>query len=147
MQNTLVRDIMSAPPIVIDPEASLTQAQSLMEEAHVRRLPVVDEQGRLVGIISRGDVREGLSATATKSPYDPDAQEQWLTVAEVMTANVITVSPDTPLWQVAELMLQHKIGGLPVVEGERVVGVITESDIFKLVAQRWRSESKTPPPP
>ena len=141
MRNTLVRDLMSSPPVIIDPDATLAEAEARMEEARVRRLPVVDREGRLVGIISRGDVREGLSATAASNPYAPEAQEQWLTVADVMSSPVITVTPDTPIWRVADLMLQHKIGGLPVVEGGRVVGVITESDIFKLVVRQWRSES------
>jgi CBS domain-containing protein len=140
MQNALVRDLMSYPPVTIDPDATLAEAEALMEESRVRRLPVVNAEGRLVGIISRGDIREGMSASSTSHPYAPEAQEQWLTVADVMTVEVVTVTPDTPLWQVADLMLKHKIGGLPVVEGTKVVGMITESDIFKLVAQRWRTE-------
>ncbi len=140
MRKTLVGDIMSHPPIVIDPEATLREAEALMEEERVRRLPVVNVEGRLVGIISRGDVREGLSVSSTGSPYAPDAEEHWLTVADVMTSEVVTVTPATPLWQAAELMLKHKIGGLPVVEGDEVVGMITESDIFKLLVQQWRSE-------
>jgi len=142
MQNTLVRDLMSCPPIVIDPDSSLAEAEALMAQKGIRRLPVVDAEGRLVGIVSHGDVREGLSATATQNPYAPDVQEQWLTVADVMTPDVVTVTPDTPLWKVANLMLEHKIGGLPVVEGGKVVGMITESDIFKLIVQQWRAESK-----
>jgi len=142
MRYALVRDLMSCPPVVIDPDATLAEAEALMEEAHVRRLPVVNAEGRLVGIISRGDIREGMSVSSTSHPYAPEAQEQWLTVADVMTVNVVTVTPDTPLWRVADLMLEHKIGGLPVVEGAEVVGMITESDIFKLVAQRWRTESE-----
>lgn len=139
--NTLVRDLMSSPVVVIDPDATLAEAEALMEERQVRRLPVVDAEGRLVGIVSRGDVREGLSALATTNPYAPETREQWLTVADVMTTNVITVTPDTPLWRVADLMLEHKIGGLPVVEGGDVVGMITESDIFKLLVKQWRTGS------
>lgn len=142
MWKTLVGDIMSHPPVVIDPEATLEEAEALMEEERIRRLPVVDAEGRLVGIISRSDVREGLSVSLARNPYAPDAEEHWLTVADVMTAKVVTVTPETPLWQAAELMLKHKIGGLPVVEGGEVVGMITESDIFKLLVQQWQSEMK-----
>ncbi|MCD6289120.1 MAG: CBS domain-containing protein [Anaerolineae bacterium] len=131
---------MSCPVVTTSPDATLAEAEALMERAQVRRLPVIDANGRLVGIVSRGDLREGLSASAVRNPYAPDAQEEWLTVADVMTPNVVTVTPDTPLWQVANLMLEHKIGGLPVMEGSEVVGIITESDIFKLVAQQWRAE-------
>ncbi len=143
MWKTLVGDLMSHPPIVIDPEATLKEAEALMEEKQVRRLPVVNAEGKLVGIISRGDVREGLSVSAAGNPYAPDAEEHWLTVADVMTAEVVTVTPETPLWQAAELMLKHKIGGLPVLEGGEVVGMITESDIFKLLVRQWRSEMET----
>ncbi|MCS7221935.1 MAG: CBS domain-containing protein [Anaerolineae bacterium] len=143
MWKTVVRDVMSHPPIVIDPEATLKEAEVLMEEERIRRLPVVNAEGRLVGIVSRSDVREGLSISSAGNPYAPDAQEHWLTVADVMTTEVVTVTPETPLWQAAELMLKHKIGGLPVVEGGEVVGMITESDIFKLVVQQWQSEMKT----
>ncbi len=145
MQNTLVRDLMSCPPIVIDPDASLAEAEALMEAKGVRRLPVIDATGRLVGIVSYGDIREGMSASATQNPYAPEAQEQWLTVSDVMSANVVTVTPDTPLWKVANLMLEHKIGGLPVVDGGQVIGMITESDIFKLVVQQWRTRSDLSP--
>jgi len=140
MWKTLVGDIMSHPPIVIEPEATLKEAEALMEEERIRRLPVVDAEGRLIGIVSRSDVREGLSVSLAGNPYAPDAEEHWLTVADVMTAEVVTVTPETPLWQAAELMLKHKIGGLPVVEGDEVVGMITESDIFKLLVQQWRNE-------
>ena len=64
----------------------------------------------------------------------------WLTVAEVMTTDPITVSPETPVWQVAETMLEQKIGGLPVVDDQNnLLGIITESDIFRLVVETWRS--------
>ncbi len=141
MRDLLVRDLMSAPPIWISPEATLHEAEALMDTERVRRLPVVDADGRLVGIISRGDVREGLSASAAHHPLAPDAQEHWLTVADVMSTHVITVSADAPIWQAAELMLEHKIGGLPVMEGNEVVGVVTESDIFKLLVRELRSET------
>lgn len=141
MRDLLVRDLMSAPPIWISPETTLNEAEALMDTERVRRLPVVDADGRLVGIVSRSDVREGLSASAAHHPLAPDAHEHWLTVADVMSTHVITVSADAPLWQAAELMLEHKIGGLPVMEGNEVVGVVTESDIFKLLVRELRSET------
>lgn len=141
MRDLLVRDLMSAPPIWISPETTLNEAEALMDTERVRRLPVVDADGRLVGIVSRGDIREGLSASAAHHPLAPDAQEQWLTVSDVMSTDVITVPADAPLWQAAELMLEHKIGGLPVMEGNEVVGVVTESDIFKLLVRELRSET------
>jgi len=140
VQQTLTREIMSRPALVIQEDATLDEALALMEERRVRRLPVVDENGRLVGILSRGDVREATAVRATVNPYAPEAQADWLTVSEVMTPDPMTVSPDTPVWQVAETMLEHKIGGLPVVDSDgNLIGLVTDSDIFRLVVETWRS--------
>ncbi len=138
VQETLVREIMHSPVVVITPDASIEEAQALMEEHNVRRLPVVNADGHLVGIISLGDLREAAAVKATLNPYSPEATETWLSVEEVMTPNPITVTPDTPIWQAAELMIAHKIGGLPVMEGSQLVGIITTSDIMRLVVAHWR---------
>ena len=140
IQETLVREIMSSPVVVIHPDASIEEAQALMEEHNVRRLPVVDEEGRLVGIISQGDLREAAAVKATVNPYAPEAAESWLTVDEVMTPNPITITPETPIWHAAEIMIERKIGGLPVVEGSRVVGMVTTSDIMRLLVNHWRRQ-------
>jgi len=143
MRNTRVRDVMSSPAIVISSEALLEEADELMERHCIRRLPVVDgTSGRLVGILSQGDLREASMAADTAGQYAPEEElETWLTVAEAMTPTVITVKPDATIAEVARLMLSHKIGGLPVVnEAGEVIGMITESDIFKLVVQAWGGE-------
>lgn len=140
VQETLTRQIMSSPAIAVQEDASLDEALALMEEHDIRRLPVLDAEGHLVGIVSRGDMREATAVKAAVNPYAPEAMGDWLTVAEVMTPNPITVTPETPVWQVAELMLEHKIGGLPVVDEKgQLVGLVTESDIFRLVVETWRS--------
>jgi CBS domain-containing protein len=117
----LVRSRMSSPPITVRADTSFQQALALMQEHGVRRLPVVDERGALIGIVAQRDV---LIAALRYLLSRVD-------VSEVMARNVISVSPDTSLTEVAKLMLLHKIGGLPVVEGGKVVGVITESDLFR----------------
>ncbi len=140
VQATLVREVMSSPVIVIQEDASVEEAQALMEEHGIRRLPVLDAEGKLVGIITQGDVREATAVKATINPYAPEATEEWLTVAEAMTPHPITVTPDTPLWQVAELLIENKIGGIPVLDREgNVCGMVTTSDILKLVVDWWRS--------
>lgn len=139
VQETLVREIMRSPVVVIEMTATIEEAQALMEEHNVRRLPVVDSEGRLVGIVSQGDLREASALKASVNPYAPEATESWLTVEEIMTPNPITVTPDTPIWQAAELMIEHKIGGLPVMEGSRLVGIVTTSDIMRLVVAHWRA--------
>lgn len=138
VQETLVREIMRSPVIVVEMTATIEEAQALMEEHNVRRLPVVDSEGHLVGIVSQGDLREAAALKASVNPYAPEATESWLTVEEIMTPNPITVTPDTPIWQAAELMIEHKIGGLPVMEGSRLVGIVTTSDIMRLVVAHWR---------
>jgi len=97
---------------------------------------VVDENGHLVGIVTLGDVREASPSDATSlSIFELNYLLARLTVDKIMTRKVITVTPDTPIYEAARLMLEHKIGGLPVVENGRVVGIITESDIFKMVVR------------
>jgi CBS domain-containing protein len=92
-----------------------------MQEKKLRRLPVVDDDGQLVGLI----VERDLLVAAMR--YLQSRVE----VGDVMTRNVVSVGPDTDLNEVARMMLERKIGGLPVVEHGRLVGIITESDIFK----------------
>ena len=145
-----VGEVMTTDVLTIDTRASLQEAQSLMEEHRVRRLLVVDDDGDLVGILSWGDVREATSVEASKtsSPYAPEAEEMWLTVWEAMTRRPIVVTPQTGLDDAVELMLTHRIGGLPVVEtmvgpgSSQLVGIVTETDIFRLVLKVWRQEDR-----
>lgn len=129
----LIKDWMTPDPITIGPDTTLPEADRLMKECGIRRLPVV-ENGRLVGIITLGDVREASPSNATSlSIYELNYLISRLTVGTMMTQDPITITPDTSIEAAARLMLEHKIGGLPVVDGTRVVGIITESDIFRLL--------------
>ena len=129
----LVKDWMTPDPITICPETTLPEANRLMKECGIRRLPVV-ENGRLVGIITLGDVREASPSNATSlSIYELNYLISRLTVGKIMTHDPITITPETSIEAAARLMLEHKIGSLPVVDGTRVVGIITESDIFRLL--------------
>ncbi|HWQ13849.1 MAG TPA: CBS domain-containing protein [Roseiflexaceae bacterium] len=132
MKQYRVADWMSAPAIVVSPAASLAEAQHLMERRHVRRLPVV-ERGQLLGIITRGDLRAAKPSESSLSTYEWRALLDKVTVAEAMTRAPATIGPEAPVLAAAELMLERKISGLPVVDGGRVVGVITESDLFRLL--------------
>ncbi|MFZ2487129.1 MAG: CBS domain-containing protein [Anaerolineae bacterium] len=143
-----VSEIMRTELWTVETQAALQEAQALMEAHAVRRLPVLDAENKLVGIVSWGDVREAstLEAAQIASPYAPDAQEAWLTVAEVMTENPIVVTPAHSLADAVELMLTHKIGALPVVRRlsgsgrQQLVGLITDSDIFRAALHTWRAE-------
>ncbi|MFN8497823.1 MAG: CBS domain-containing protein [Anaerolineae bacterium] len=128
----LVRDWMTKDVMTIDSKTTLPEAHRIMKDRKIRRLPVVDQHGRLVGIITRGDVREASPSDATSlSIYEVHYLLAQLTVDSIMTKDPVSVTPDTPIKDAARIMLEQKISGLPVVEGNRIVGIITESDIFE----------------
>ena len=94
MHHRLVSEIMSAPVITIDPDALAVDAAELMENNNVRRIIVVDQDGYMCGIVTDADVLEAKTAESMISPYDPAYDEKWLTVRDVMTAEVITIMPE-----------------------------------------------------
>jgi|GEM_PF-231489 len=133
MREYRVTDWMSTPPIMIAPTVSLAEAQQVMEQRHVHRLPVM-EQGRLIGILSWGDLRAAQpSATTTLSAFEWRALLDQVTISTYMTRDPVTIAPDATALEAAQKMLDYKIGGLPVVENGRVVGMLTESDLFRLM--------------
>ena len=135
MKDQFVKDWMSPEPVIIAPNQSLPEAHALMKESQVRRLPVVDA-GKLVGIISLSDVLEAEPSNANSlSIFELNYLLARLSVAEIMTKHPISVGPMTPLAEAAQIMLQKKIGGLPVVDNNMLVGIITESDIFRALVR------------
>lgn len=143
MEHLLVKAWMTSDPITVDPEATLSTCYHLMRLNGIRRLPVVDNEGRLVGIVTLGDIREGRPRkwTTKDIPVTVNVWERHLLVAsrevrEFMSPNPIRVEPNTPVKEAAWLMLEHKIGGLPVVDEGHVVGIITESDVFRLLVEQ-----------
>ncbi len=121
----LVRDRMTPDPTTVRPNSDPMAAQMLLRYGKFRRLPVVDESGQLIGIVTDSDLNLFL-ATAPS----PGVVKRQHRVDQVMTTPVITVSPNYPLEEAAQVMLKHKIGGIPVVEGEQLVGIITRDDIL-----------------
>ena len=127
-----VGEQMSSPPIVVSPTTPVAEAMKLIRERHIRRLPVLDG-GRLVGIVSERDLLRALPSPATVlSAWEVPALLDRIRVRDVMTHNAIVVHVNTPIQQAAQLMVDHKIGGLPVVDDGEVLGVITETDIFRV---------------
>jgi acetoin utilization protein AcuB len=129
----LVGERMSSPVITIHPEMSMPDALNLMRQEHIRRLPVVDKRGRLVGIVSDKDLLNASPSDATSlSIYEVNYILSKLKVNEIMTKDVTTVTEDTPIEIAARIMADNKIGGLPVIRNQEVVGIITETDLFKI---------------
>lgn len=129
----LVRERMSRNPVTVSAGTPITEALRVMRQNQVRRLPVLDEQGGLVGIVSEKDLLYAAPSPATSlSIYEMHDLLSRLKVDELMTMEVIAVTPDTPLEEAARIMADHKIGGLPVLDEGRLAGIITETDIFKV---------------
>lgn len=128
----LVGERMSHPVITITPEMPIVEALNLMKRERIRRTPVVKD-GKLVGIVSDKDLLNASPSAATSlSVWEMNYLLSKITIRDVMTKNVLTVSEDTPIEQAARLMADNKIGGLPVLRGSQVVGIITETDLFKV---------------
>ncbi len=130
-----VRWRMTPNPIVIDPQTSILDALHIMKEKKVRRLPVV-AHGKLVGIVTEKDLRESPSLKATSlSIFELNYLLAKTPVSEVMTKDPITVTPDTTIEDAAVIMRDNQISGLPVVEDGKVVGIVTETDIFDMLVK------------
>jgi len=140
-ETVTVKEWMTANPITIDSAAKISDAHQMMKAKSVRRLPVL-HGGKLVGIITIGDVREASPSDATTlSIWELNYLWAQLTVEKIMSKKLLTVKPDQSILDAAQLMLEQKVSGLPVVEGDHLVGIITESDIFRMLV-RSRVPSK-----
>jgi len=129
----LVKERMSHPVVTVHPEIPIMEALNLMKKDHIRRLPVVDKRGRLVGIVSEQDLLQAAPSSATSlSVWEVNYLIGKIIVKRVMTKDVITITEDTPLEEAARIMVDNKIGGIPVVRKRQVVGLITETDLFKI---------------
>jgi acetoin utilization protein AcuB len=128
----LVKDRMSKPPITIRETVGVEDALRLMHDEDIRRLPVLDKRGKMVGIVSELDLLKVSPSPATSlSVYEIPYLLAKVKMKDVMTKDVVTVQEDTPLEEAARIMADNKIGGLPVVRDGEVVGMITETDLFK----------------
>ncbi len=128
----LVGERMSFPVITITPDMHIIDALNLMKRERIRRTPVIKD-GKLIGIVSDKDLLNASPSPATSlSVWEINYLLSKITVGEVMTKDVFFVTADTPIEEAARIMADNKIGGLPVIRGEHVVGIITETDLFKV---------------
>ncbi len=127
-----VKDRMSPNPVTVSEDTSFEDALRLMKDRKIRRLPVIGNEGRLVGIVVEKDLLYASPSPATSlSVFEVHYLLARMRVRDVMTKRVITVGPDCPLEEAARIMVDHKIGSLPIMADGVLKGIITETDIFK----------------
>jgi acetoin utilization protein AcuB len=128
----LVRERMTPNPVTVTPDTTVPEALRLLREKKIRRLPVLDQRGNLVGIVSDKDLLHASPSPATTlAVWEIPELLAKIKIEKVMSRNLVTVSLDTPLEEAARNMADQRIGGMPVLDGEKLVGIITETDLFK----------------
>lgn len=142
-----VRRWMRQPVITIGAETSVREAGALMRERAIRHLPVVDGRDRLIGIVTDRDLRQVVFDAAVRGRLGEEADQLGdLPVREVMTWGVLTVTPATDLRAAAALMRERRLGALPVVDGARLVGMLTEHDLLAALLAFMRERMGSPEP-
>lgn len=132
----LVEDRMTSDPVTITTNTSLKDALELVRSKSFRHLPVLDEDGGLVGIVTEKSlVYASPTPTTTLSIFEVDYILSRTKVGQVIQGSVITVGPDLPIEEAARVMIDHRIGCLPVVEDEKLVGIISDTDIFRVFVE------------
>lgn len=134
-----VRDVMSRNVLTVESSESCHEAAARMFRGRVRHLPVVDPGGRLAGVVTDRDLRHRLLAPAvlrtTPAEVSVETLLKSVPVSEVMTSRVVTANPDDELGRVAQTMIEDRVGSLPVVEDDRVVGIVTETDVLRQIVR------------
>lgn len=137
-----VGERMSRPVISVSPDTSINEALAMFKKEHIRRAPVV-KNGKLVGIVSEKDLLNASPSDATTlSIWEMHYLISKVKIKDVMSKKVVTVNRDTPIEEAARIMADKKIGGMPVMDGERVVGMITETDLFKIFLELMGARDK-----
>jgi acetoin utilization protein AcuB len=130
-----IRDVMTKNPVTIDSETLVLDAQKVMKENNIRRLPIVDK-GKLVGIITQHDLLEASPSPATSlSIHELNYLLAKMKVKEIMKKNPVTITPDTPFEEALKIGQEKKIGSFPVVDNGKLVGIVTESDIVRFLTR------------
>jgi len=131
-----VKDFMTENPQVLSRTETLDLADDIMTMGRIRHLPIL-EDGELVGIISQRDMFRSAAVAALGFVGDTQrALIKTIRIKEIMTENVVTISPDASVKEAARIMIDKKIGCLPVVEAKKLIGIITETDILRYVVER-----------
>lgn len=140
----IVRDLMTRDPLTVPVDTPLLEARRMMTERRIRHLLVTDGE-RLAGIVTDRDIRLNMPSPATSlSIWEINHLLARMTVESVMTKTVITVAPERDIAAAAHIMLDHKIGALPVVDAGAVIGIVTETDMLRAFAARRAAEAIVP---
>lgn len=132
----LVKHRMTAKPFTVTTDTSLKEALELLKRHPFRHLPVVDADGKLQGVVTnRSLLLSSPTSATTLSVFEVDYILSHTQIGQVMSSPAIAVGPDLPLEEAARLMIDHHIGCLPVVEGEKLVGIISDTDIFRVFVE------------
>jgi acetoin utilization protein AcuB len=134
-----VADVMTESPITVEPNDTIGQAEEILNERDIRQLPVL-EGTELVGIITDRDMRSFLSGRLFGTPEEREKAMN-TKVSSVMTSKPISLSPEDELRDAVELLIEEKIGGIPVVDGEkRLVGIVTYVDVLRCILEQLQEE-------
>jgi CBS domain-containing membrane protein len=135
MRPLLVRDLMTEEVFTLNSTDDLTALHDLMDAEHIRHIPVIDEENELVGLVTHRDLLRNALTPPADLPLS--MQREILSrnsVDRIMIQDIETIEPDAPIGDAAEIMLENKYGCLPVVEGKRLVGILTEADFVRCMA-------------
>ena len=134
---------MTLNPVTISPDASVVEASELMKKEKVHRLPVLDKDKKLVGVISEKDILYASPSPASSlSIHEMAYLLSQLTVRKLMTKNPVTISKDVPVEEAARIMVDEDLSCLPVVEGDRLVGIVSKSDLFNILIELFGARTK-----
>ena len=132
----LVRDRMTCDPVVITTDTSLKEALEIVRSKPFRHLPVLDENGKLVGIVTEKSlVYASPTSTTALSVFEVDYILSRTKVGQIIQGSVISVGPDWPVEEAARVMVDRRIGCLPVVEDDKLIGIISDTDIFRVFVE------------
>ena len=130
-----IREYMKSPVITVTSDTLTQDAQKIMQEHDIRRLPVVDK-GKLVGLVTQDRIREaGPSPATSLSVWELNYLLSKMKVKDIMVKNVITINPDTTVEETCVVGQKHNIGTLPVVDNGKLVGIVTTTDLYRIITQ------------
>jgi len=124
-----VKDFMTPDPITLSPEDSLMEALQLMRLRRVRRIPILVD-GKLTGLLAEGDLKRAEPSTLTETQEEFTEVMERTPIQRIMINNLVTTTPETPLLEAARTLHENKYGALPVLEGEKLVGILTDNDLL-----------------